>query len=89
MNQDQNSSTDGWGYCDKRCKGELLLPNNSHNIALKQDTNIWQEDLYDLRMFGAGYCYTYNPPRNSSIDFAKRMFMLLGNKGDSDNSVYS
>ena len=63
-------------------------PNNSHNIALQKDVGIWDEDLYDLRMFGGGYCYTYNPPRESTTDFGKRMFMLLGHLKENADSTY-
>ena len=36
--------------------------------------------MFDLSNFGAGYCYTYNPPNKTLTDFAHRLFMLLGNR---------
>ena len=37
--------------------------NSSFNLANMDFKEAWEENFFDLRVFGAGYCYTYNPRR--------------------------
>ena len=69
-----------WGYCPPNCKGERTDPNSTFNLAKEEYSQAWEENLYDLKSFGAGYCYTYNPPKLSGVEFEDRLFMLLGNR---------
>ena len=73
-----NTGHDKWGYCSKECKGQVPDTNSSFNLARPQYNQIWEERFFDLRNFGSGYCYTYNPPQTTDVDFTSRLFMLLG-----------
>ena len=72
---------DRWGHCSPDCKGEKAEPDSKYNLALDMyTTTVWEQNLYDLALYGAGYCFTYNPPQTSQFEFQNRLFMLLGNK---------
>ena len=72
---------DRWGHCSPDCKGEKAEPDSKYNLALDMyTTTVWEQNLYDLALYGAGYCFTYNPPQTSQFEFQNRFFMLLGNK---------
>ena len=69
-----------WGYCSRDCQGERAVPSSKYNLANDLYSNVWEENLYDLGSYVAGYFYTYNPPNISYYGFVNRLFMLLGNK---------
>ena len=78
--ESNNSSPGSHGACTTECKGEMTGPNSTFNLVNQEYGQAWEENLYDLGSFGAGYCYTYNPPKMSGVEFEDRLFMLLGNR---------
>ena len=69
-----------WGYCDPNCKGEGLEHENSvmYNLASKEHTNLWSEDIFTLETGYSGHCHTYNPA-NRSLGKAKGgLYAMLG-----------
>ena len=71
---------DKWGYCADDCKGQKIGPNSTYNIAREEFGRVWEENLFNLKSYGAGHCYTYNPPKKSESKFENRLFMMLGNQ---------
>ena len=69
-----------WGYCPAECGGEKAEPDSKYNLAHAQYSQVWEQSMYDLGSYGAGYCYTYNPPTTSGFAFRNRLFLLLGDK---------
>ena len=67
-----------WGNCLKICNGEKANPTSPYNLANYK--SLWEENFYDLRSWGAGYCHTYNPPNKSVTSYKKRVVMLLGKR---------
>ena len=82
----RDSTVDKWGFCNEDCNGEKTDPESKYNLAKNVYGNIWTENFFDLRTFGSGYCYTYNPPQMSSVKFQDRLFMLLGNRNTQTDS---
>ena len=66
-----NSRYDSWGYCSPNCTGQRTGPNSAFNLASKEFHQVWEANLYDLGSYGAGYCYTYNPPNESMSGTSK------------------
>ena len=76
--QDGVKRDEDWGYCSSECNGQRTDSNSSFNLANMDFKEVWEENFFDLRVFGAGYCYTYNPPEETGTKFENRLFMLLG-----------
>ena len=74
------SGNSKWGYCSSECDGQMPDPSSKFNLASLAFNGFWEENFFDLRNFGAGYCYTYNPPELTKVEFKNRFFMLLGNR---------
>ena len=82
----RNSSSDKWGFCNDNCVGEKTDPGSKYNLAGGDYGEVWNENFYDLRTFGSGYCYTYNPPEQSRAHFQNNLFMLLGNRNTREST---
>ena len=65
----RNSGDAKWGYCTSDCNGQLPGPNSTFNLARPEFDDVWEENFFDLRNFGSGYCYTYNPPELTEVGF--------------------
>ena len=72
-----------WGYCSQDCNGEVPAQDSKYNIASKEYSFLWEEDLYSLEEYGAGRCHTYNPESVSLTGFKGVMLAQLGQLGDS------
>ena len=58
-----------WGYCSENCKSENLISNGTGDLANKDI--FWESRFYDLRSWEEGYCYTYNPPKESMFGLSE------------------
>jgi hypothetical protein len=66
------------GYCSSECTGQSTASNISFNLANRDFKKVWGENFFDLRVFGAGYFYTYNPPEETGTKYENSLFMLIG-----------
>ena len=72
-----------WGYCSKDCHGALPMKSDStFNLAHDEHSHLWEEDLYSLGEFDAGYCHTYHPEFPSLSGYKGQLFALLGQLND-------
>lgn len=55
-----------WGYCSNKCTNQSLLSNGLGDLTPEE--MLWESRFYDLRSWEEGYCYTYNPPKPSSVN---------------------
>ena len=69
-----------WGNCNDDCNGETAEPGSKFNIVSQSD--LWEQNFYDMRSWSAGFCHTYNPPEESGIGVKDRIAILLGNHND-------
>ena len=53
---------------------------SKYNLANVDNNEVWNKRFYNFRTFGSGFCFTYNPPAKTSVDFQSRLFMLFGNR---------
>ena len=71
-----------WGNCKAECKGEMPVPESEFNLA--KDTELfnsaWSHGLYDLMKWGAGSCFTYDPPQKSGSGVSNGLYFLLGHE---------
>ena len=67
-----NTGAEFWGYCSPKCNGQVPGPDSEFNLALVDSEmfgRAWSGDLYDLRVYEAGYCVTYDPPNRQPSFF--------------------
>ena len=60
----------------------------NYSLAHKDFDHLWEEGLYNLDRYGAGHCYTYNPPFKSLSGFAGHVFGHLGSKNDASGNPH-
>ena len=75
-----NSSTilGMWGYCDPSCRGREHQQNASYNLASKEHTDLWSENIFSLNAMSSGHCHTYNPENRSFATNDGGLYAMLG-----------
>ena len=68
--------------CPPECNSEMPSPDSKYNIAKDDElfNSAWTHGLYDLMEFGAGFCYTYDPPDKSKNGVSEGLYFMLGHK---------
>ena len=68
--------------CPPKCTGEMPSPDSKYNLARDDElfNSAWSHGLYDLMDYGAGFCFTYDPPDKSKSGVSDGLYFMLGNK---------
>ena len=67
-----------YAYCSQNCTSESMHRIQAYNPASSGFEKLWEEGLYDLDMYGAGHCFTYNPEYSSLAGYKGELYILLG-----------
>ena len=60
----------------------MPTPDNENNLAKESDlfNSAWSHGLYEIRIYGAGSCFTYDPPDKSKSGVSDGLYFMLGHK---------
>ena len=75
--KENGTNYDMFGYCHPNCSGEMPDPYSPYNLALKNNTYLWQSYFYDLSSYDNGHCHTYSPPARTPPGFTSRLYFML------------
>ena len=60
----------------------MPTPDSENNLAKESDlfNSAWSHGLYEIRSYGAGSCFTYDPPDKSKSGVSDGLYFMLGHK---------
>ena len=68
-----------WGYCDPSCRSQDHKEKSIYNLASKEHSYLWNEDIFMLESFSGGHCHTtYNRKNNSFAGNRGQFYAMLG-----------